>query len=93
MTTADHHPESSTRPPAGFRDASPHELFVDCCRLGPAPTRSRELFVIGVSAVLLAVLFAILTPTAGFVVAVTCFVVLYMVGRWVVGTRTKWAKR
>lgn len=93
MTTADHHPESSTRPPAGFRDASMHELFVDCCRLGPAPTRSRELFVIGVSAVLLAVIFALLAPTAGFVLVVTVLVGLYMVGRWVVGTRTTWADR
>ncbi|GAA4670177.1 hypothetical protein GCM10023197_26980 [Gordonia humi] len=70
-----------------------HELFIDCCRLGPAPTRGREVFVIAATAVLLAAV--LIAVQAGLLFAATAgaIVAAYMIGRWAYGERTVWAAR
>ncbi|WP_420041547.1 hypothetical protein [Gordonia sp. MP11Mi] len=85
-------PPAVRRPP-GFREASMHDLFVDCCRLGPAPTRSREVFVIVTTAILLAVVFVVVRPSPLFIVAVSVVVVGFMGARWTVGERKHWNAR
>ncbi|WOC12300.1 hypothetical protein MP11Mi_13850 [Gordonia sp. MP11Mi] len=70
-----------------------HDLFVDCCRLGPAPTRSREVFVIVTTAILLAVVFVVVRPSPLFIVAVSVVVVGFMGARWTVGERKHWNAR
>ncbi|MBM7368768.1 hypothetical protein [Gordonia hydrophobica] len=90
-STAQHPGTDHPRPEAGFRDASFHDLFMDCCRFGPAPTRSRELFVLAVTALLLALIFAIAQPAMGFVIAASVIVAAYMGVRWIIGIRTRWA--
>ena len=70
-----------------------HELFVDCCRLGPAPTRGREAFGIVVTAVLVAAILIAMQAGPGFIAAAVAIVAAYMVGRWVYGERTVWDAR
>lgn len=76
--------------PAGLREASLHELLMDTMRLGPAPTRSRELFVIVIAVVLTLVLIGIVGWPVGYVVAAVMAV--HLVIRWVVGVR-RWGSR
>lgn len=92
-TTASTPHTDHPRPAAGLRDASLHDLLVDCWRLGPAPTRSRELFVHAVSLLLIAIVFVILKPAVGFMIAAVGIVAIFMGVRWFIGTRTTWAKR
>lgn len=89
-------PHSSARPTAhapGLREATLAELALDLCRLGPAPTRSRELVVIGVTAILLAVLFAVFAPSAPAMIIVSLAIVAYLAVRWTIGARSTWRTR
>lgn len=92
-TTAHDSAADRPRPEAGLRDASLHDLVMDCCRLGPAPTQSRELFVHAVTLLLVAIVFVIAQPPVGFMIAAVGVVALVMGVRWFIGTRTKWATR
>ena len=90
-TTARTQPAARRAP--GFRDASMHELFVDCCRIGPAPTRSREVFVIVVTAILLAAILIVVSAGPLYVLTASVIVAAFMVGRWVHGERKVWTPR
>ncbi|MGO3325595.1 hypothetical protein [Gordonia sp. (in: high G+C Gram-positive bacteria)] len=70
-----------------------NDLFVDCCRLGPAPTRSREAFVIAVTVVLLAIIFAIVQASWIFVATASTIIAVYLAGRWAFGERNRWNVR
>ena len=77
----------------GLRDASANEIFMDMWRIGPAPTRSRELFVMLVTVVILAALLFVFSANVfGFVVAFVLIALVFAV-RWFVGVRTVWADR
>lgn len=92
-TTTPDHGTDRPRPEAGLRDASLHDLFMDCCRFGPAPTQSRELFVHAVTLVLIAIVFVIVKPAVGFMLAAVAIVAIIMGVRWLIGTRTTWVAR
>lgn len=77
----------------GFREASLHELLLDGCRVGPAPTRSREVFVIALTAALLVIIFIAVQASALFMATASGIVVVYMAGRWVYGERNRWNVR
>lgn len=77
-------------PEPGFRDAGIDELIKDVSRLGPAPTRSREVFVTIVTVVILAAGILILEPEPAVAAAIAGAGVLYTAIRWVLGTR-KWS--
>ena len=92
-STAQHPGTNRPRPEAGLRDASLHDLFMDCCRFGPAPTQSRELFVHAVSLILIAIIFVLLKPAVGFMITAVVLVAIIFGIRWAIGARTKWAGR
>ncbi|WP_336819753.1 hypothetical protein [Gordonia sp. MMO-8] len=83
----------SPRPEPGLLDASFHDLFMDCCRLGPAPTRSRELFAIGVTAVLIGLVLVIVQPPLAAGAFAVGIAGAFMAVRWGIGTRDKWTRR
>lgn len=82
-----------TRRAPGFREASMHDLFADCCRIGPAPTRSREIFVIATTVALLAIIFVIVGASPIFIATASIIVAVYLIGRWVYGERNRWSIR
>ncbi len=86
------HTAHTSRPqrPAGLREASLHDLIMDTMRLGPAPTRSRELFVIVIAAVLSLVLIGVVGWPVGYIVAAV--VTVHLAIRWVIGVR-RWGSR
>ncbi|BDH59048.1 hypothetical protein [Tsukamurella sp. PLM1] len=69
-----------------------HDLFVDSCRLGPAPTRAREGAVVVATVLLIAAVVVLLQPPVVAAAIVTAVVALHLAVRWVLGTR-KWARR
>ncbi len=69
-----------------------HDLFVDSCRLGPAPTRAREGAVILATVIILALVVVLLQPPVVLAAVVTGVVALHLAVRWVLGTR-KWDRR
>lgn len=91
--TAPHPDAHRPQPEAGLRDASLHDLFMDCCRFGPAPTQSRELFVHAVTLLLIAIVFVIVKPVVGFMIAAVVLIAIIFGIRWIISTRTKWATR
>lgn len=92
MNTTANAPSPTRRAP-GFREASMNDLFIDCCRLGPAPTRSRELFVIATTVILLAIIFAVVQASWIFITMASVIVAVYLAGRWVFGERNRWNLR
>lgn len=84
-----HSPE--TRPAAPSKGGL-HDLFIDSCRLGPAPTRAREGAVIVATVVLIALIVVLLQPPVLLATIVAAVVALHLAVRWVIGTR-KWAGR
>ncbi|KXO98738.1 hypothetical protein [Tsukamurella pseudospumae] len=68
-----------------------HDLFVDSCRLGPAPTRAREGAVIIATVVLIALVVVLLQPPLLLAAIVTGVVAVHLAVRWVLGTR-KWGR-
>ncbi|WP_132992588.1 hypothetical protein [Gordonia zhaorongruii] len=83
----------STRRAPGFREASLHDLLIDSCRIGPAPTRSREVFVITVSLVLSAVVLGVLGASAIGYIGAYSIIAVYLAGRWIYGERKVWTNR
>lgn len=84
-----HRPE---HPPAAPSNGGLHDLLVDSCRLGPAPTRAREGAVIIATVVLVALVVVLLRPPLVLAAIVTGAVALHLAVRWVLGTR-KWDRR
>ncbi len=82
---------SSTSEP-GFRDAGIDDLVKDTFRLGPAPNRSREIFMIVVLTALIGAVIAVLRPEPVVAIVMVAAAVVYMAIRWVIGTRT-WGAR
>ncbi len=87
------HDQHSRRREPGLRDASAHDLFMDFCRIGPAPTRSRELFVLVVTVVLIALVLSVITPPLGAALVAVGIVAVIMALRWVAGSRNRWTTR
>ncbi|QNG20125.1 hypothetical protein G4H71_13825 [Rhodococcus triatomae] len=87
---------ASTRPrvhrEAGLREAGLHDLLMDAFRVGPAPTRSREAFVVVLTLVLVGLIVALLQPEPVVAAIGGTAIAAYLVIRWIVGTR-KWGQR
>ncbi|CAM3839927.1 MULTISPECIES: hypothetical protein [Tsukamurella] len=64
---------------------------MDAVRLGPAPTRSREIFVIVITVVVLAAGFVAFQPPAALAAVVAAVIAAHMAVRWVLGSR-KWGR-
>lgn len=97
FTTTHSHTEmpggaESAHRPAGFSDARAHDLLVDLCRIGPAPARSRELFTLAVTFVLLTLVIYLVRPPAVVIAGIVALSTLWAAVRWTVGTR-KWDRR
>jgi hypothetical protein len=86
------HTDTPVHPEAGFREAGLDDLIKDVSRLGPAPNRSREAFVIVVTILLLGALIAITQPAAPVAGVMVGAVAVYLAVRWVLGTRS-WSTR
>ncbi|MGZ9827600.1 hypothetical protein ACXYTP_11895 [Tsukamurella ocularis] len=84
-----HRPHQS---PAAPSSGALHDLFVDSCRLGPAPTRAREGAVVIATVVLIALVVILLQPPVVLASIVTAVVALHLAVRWVLGMR-KWDRR
>lgn len=67
-------------------------LMSDSVRFGPAPTRGREVAVILTTIVLLAIILAVVQPTAVFIAIAAAAVAVSFAVRWAVGSR-KWSNR
>lgn len=76
----------------GFRDAGIDDLIKDTFRLGPAPNRSREAFMIVVMAALIGAVIAVITPELVVTLVMIGAGLAYMTIRWIIGTRT-WEAR
>ncbi|MET9329402.1 hypothetical protein [Tsukamurella sp. NPDC003166] len=81
-----HRPHQPSRAPS---TGALHNLLVDSCRLGPAPTRAREGAVVIATVVLIALIVILLQPPLLLAAIVTGVVALHLAVRWVLGTR-KW---
>lgn len=68
------------------------ELLMDCLRIGPAPTRSREAFVALFALVVVGVLLVVMQPEVMVTAVVIAGSVSYLTIRWIVGTR-RWGRR
>ena len=66
-------------------------LFTDLMEFGPAPTMSREIVVIVITAAIVAVLFAIVGPAMPAIVA-AAVIVVFMAARFAIGLK-KWGKQ
>lgn len=75
--------------PSASSNGGLHDLFVDSCRLGPAPTRAREGAVILATVILIALVVVLLQPPVVLAAVVSGVVALHLAVRWVIGTR-KW---
>lgn len=73
-------------------DSPLSNLLLDAGRIGPAPTRSREVAVLLATIIVAAVLLGIAQPGAGIAAAAITVLIVVMAVRWAVGTR-KWASR
>ncbi|ADG80109.1 hypothetical protein Tpau_3530 [Tsukamurella paurometabola DSM 20162] len=61
---------------------------MDTVRFGPAATRSREIVVIVITLVVLAVGFAAFQPPLALAAVVAAVIAAHMAVRWVLGSRT-----
>ncbi|KXO90010.1 hypothetical protein AXK56_07680 [Tsukamurella pulmonis] len=66
-----------------------HNLFVDACRFGPAPTRAREGAVVVTTVLLIALVVVLLQPPVVAAAIVSAVAALHLAVRWVLGMR-KW---
>lgn len=69
-----------------MREPDEGNLFTDLMELGPAPTMSREIVVIVISAAILAVLFVIVGPGLPAYIALGV-IALFMAVRFAIGLR------
>ncbi len=76
----------------GSHDINFSNLLTDSARIGPAPTRGREIAVIVLTLILLAVVAAVVAPGVIATAIAAVVVVVAFAARWAVGTR-KWGKR
>lgn len=77
---------------ATFREAGVDELITDVLRVGPAPNRSREVFVTVVNVALAGAAIGLLQPEPAVVAALVGIIAAVTVIRWVLGVR-KWSKQ
>jgi len=90
MNKAPHHPP--VHPEASLRDAGLHDLLADLFRLGPAPTRSRELFAGSITLILLGVVIGVVQPGPGAAAVIGAVVLGHLAIRWALGVRM-WRQR
>ena len=67
-------------------------LFVDSCRLGPAPTRAREGAVVVTTVLLIALVVVLVQPPVLLASILAGLAALHLAIRWVLGMR-KWDRR
>lgn len=84
-----HRPDHPTAAPS---TGGLHDLFVDSCRLGPAPTRAREGAVVVTTVLLIALVVVLVQPPVLLASILAGLAALHLAIRWVLGMR-KWDRR